>query len=177
MSEPTNVAYPPYPPLYITAVELYRYLDELNDWADEQRGILLAVIPANAQARIIQPTMMASPFVWSNVSVMHQYNVLLTLRHVREMWDKAYREFEDAWDSQAALKFRFSVVVTACNCMADAFTTGEQQEARHTHVAEQIIRENAAIERGFKKIVDGEIQKPDETDPYAGWGDELEGDS
>lgn len=174
MSDALNVSYPPYPSLYATADAVYRHLAALSVWAAEQRQVLLEVVPKSAHSRLTAPTRMAPEAYWFNAAVMHQYNVLLTVRRVRELWDKAFREFEDAWDSQAALKFRFSVVAIACDCLAEAFVSGEQQEARHSAASERILREQEALHRGFDKIINDEIQAPPpEDDPYAGWGDDV----
>ncbi len=173
MSDEINVSYPPYPSLYATSDALYRHIAELTVWAADQRNVLIRLIPKNAHARMASPDGLANTRFWSTAAVLHQYNVLLTIRRVRELWDKAYREFEDAWDSQAALRFRFSVVVIACDCLAETFITGEQQEARHTAASEQILREQEALQRGFNKIINNEIAVPAEDDPYQGWGDEI----
>jgi hypothetical protein len=167
---------PPYPGVLTTSDRLYCQLGELGHWVIHEQDVLRPLIPERFAEKLTHPDNMPALTVWNNIGIVDKYTVLMYLRTIRESWDLILREHEDAFDSQLALKKRFSVVTTAHFVLREAFTSPEVRELKQQREVTQAQQEMAALQKALRQIMAPAIHEDaveEQADENDDWFDET----
>jgi hypothetical protein len=131
---------------------LFRYLDQLRDWAVEQMDILSEFVPDQVKA-LKTPDDIPEYTVWEGVAVSDQYAVFMHCRYVRETWDAIFRDHEDSWDSNLAVHKRLVAVRSAVLGLDEAFVDPETREAREHDEAKRAKDRLRLIRQAVSKAI------------------------
>jgi hypothetical protein len=139
-------------------------LEELTKWADEQIWILRPLVSDAAAEKLESPEAVPSQTVLEHVAVPDLYQSWELVRQVREMWDSALREFEDAWDSRAAVRHRYYIVRWALLTLQESFIDPETREAQDEKTRKELRRAQKKIRQQFMPGLGSGLGDPFEDD-------------
>lgn len=164
---------PPYPTDTTTISRLLDSLGELRGWLLEHRfwaneayaniggdGDLIPLpehlpsIPDESRYRII--------------AVRDIFSTFMALRSLRKQWDAMTRDFETAWDSTPAIRYRLQMLYSGVMILAQAFVDPETREARQEDFKQEV--------RKMRNTILKKLGVPKELRKRAGFGMTEDGD-
>ena len=169
-----GITSPPYPRTTANSFGLYNRTFELRNWVVEETENLVDEIPDTVAGRLKQPEEIPAITMWENVSVADKHDTYLKMRFIREKWDQIIRQYEDAWDSNAALNARFLLIEFSISVLNDAFVDPETKEAREHKLMEQANKQMRFIQETIGRAMQhedffgGEGPEEEGTDDFAG---------
>lgn len=166
MSEEELVS-PPFPGEGTTTELQYERLKELKEWVGHYRDEL------NQHAgNDVVPKVKAflKREVYATQPVLTQFQHFMTMRHIRESWDELVRDYEDAWNSKAAIRRRMLLVNMAATMLNEAFIPFEVREAHQERNLERMNRRFKHLRRYMDQILssagddEGDTEEDDDND-------------
>jgi hypothetical protein len=160
----TEIISPPWPSDAVRVDNLFVTLIELHRWAADYR----AVINAGSDHQVIPPLRdVPRRDVHDALPVLYHYANYVGARRVRELWDAIVRDYEDAWDTQAAFNRRRQLVAACVDFLNGAWLSKEVREAKLEAAREQFLKESVAKSFGY---LIGPVPLTDQPDTYPDGG-------